>query len=211
MKTIAFNVKGKERRHLADEIGNALAEIPCYLRVPTYAYQIGNCILDKDAVLHIPSEFSDKDITDMLSHLMGCGFIGEVYGDTDRIAVTVPIIGFTNASLANLDKLIRNREELFKRAFCVDSINITVSSDSIEFAWFPYTEDGDEIKSYTAFVEKLCDMAKSLKRVSDKAVQTDNDKYAFRCFLLRLGFIGEEYKTARKILLKNLTGNSAFR
>lgn len=211
MKTIAFNVKGKERRHLADEIGNALAAIPCYLRVPTYAYEIGDCILDKDAVLHIPSEFSDKDITDMLLHLMGCGFIGDVEGDTDRIAVTVPRIGFTDASLANLGKLIKNREELFKRAFCADSINITVSSDSIEFAWFPYTEDIDEIKSYTVFVEKLCDMAKSVKCVSDKSVQTDNDKYSFRCFLLRLGFIGEEYKTARKILLKNLTGNSAFR
>lgn len=42
-------------------------------------------------------------------------------------------------------------------------------------------------------------------------VETGNDKYAFRCFLLRLGFIGDEYKIARKVLLKNLTGNSAFR
>ena len=41
--------------------------------------------------------------------------------------------------------------------------------------------------------------------------ETDNDKYAFRCFLLRLGFIGDEYKIARKVLLRNLTGNSAFR
>ena len=48
------------------------------------------------------------------------------------------------------------------------------------------------------------------KRVSSKPTETDNDKYAFRCFLLRLGFIGKEYKTARKILLRNLTGNSAF-
>lgn len=54
-------------------------------------------------------------------------------------------------------------------------------------------------------------MAKDAKRVSSKPTETDNDKYAFRCFLLRLGFIGNEYKTARKILLRNLTGNSAFR
>ena len=39
----------------------------------------------------------------------------------------------------------------------------------------------------------------------------ENEKYAFRCFLLRLGFIGEEYKVERKILLKNLTGSSAFK
>ncbi len=40
---------------------------------------------------------------------------------------------------------------------------------------------------------------------------TDNDKYTFRCFLLRLEFIGNEYKATQKVLLKNLTGNSAFR
>ena len=58
---------------------------------------------------------------------------------------------------------------------------------------------------------RLCDMARDAKRVSSTLTETDNDKYAFRCFLLRLGFIGKEYKTARKILLRNLTGNSAFR
>lgn len=41
--------------------------------------------------------------------------------------------------------------------------------------------------------------------------ETDNEKYTFRCFLLRLGMIGTEYKITRKILLRNLTGNSAFR
>lgn len=45
----------------------------------------------------------------------------------------------------------------------------------------------------------------------ENTTEIDNDKYAFRCFLLRLGFIGSEYKTERKILLRNLTGSSAFR
>ena len=51
---------------------------------------------------------------------------------------------------------------------------------------------------------------KQLAEVATPA-ETDNDKYAFRCFLLRLGFIGDEYKIARKVLLRYLTGNSAFR
>ena len=54
-------------------------------------------------------------------------------------------------------------------------------------------------------------MARNQKRVVAKEKATDNDKYAFRCFLLRLGFIGAEYKSERKILLRNLTGSSAFR
>ena len=54
-------------------------------------------------------------------------------------------------------------------------------------------------------------MARNQKRVTAKKKETDNDKYAFRCFLLRLGFIGTDYKTERKILLRNLSGSSAFK
>lgn len=71
--------------------------------------------------------------------------------------------------------------------------------------------DGDKIAAYTQFISRLCDMARDVKKVSLKLTKTDNDKYAFHCFLLRLGFIGKEHKTARKILLRNLMGNSVFR
>ena len=58
---------------------------------------------------------------------------------------------------------------------------------------------------------RSCDMARNQKRITAREKDTGNDKYAFRCFLLRLGFIGAEYKTERKILLRNLTGNGAFK
>ena len=82
--------------------------------------------------------------------------------------------------------------------------------------WFPCPECWFPLRRNHGFLtqeysSRLCDMARDAKRVSSKPTETDNDKYAFRCFLLRLGFIGKEYKTARKILLRNLTGNSAFR
>lgn len=54
-------------------------------------------------------------------------------------------------------------------------------------------------------------MARNQKRVTAKEKETDNNKYAFRCFLLRLGFIGAEFKDERKILLRKLTGSSAFK
>ena len=53
---------------------------------------------------------------------------------------------------------------------------------------------------------KLCDMERNQKRVVAVVADTDNDKYAFRCFLLRRGFIGDEYKIARKVLLKKPYG-----
>ena len=54
-------------------------------------------------------------------------------------------------------------------------------------------------------------MARAQKRITAKEKDTDNDKYAFRCFLLRLGFIGESFKQERKILLRNLSGSGAFK
>ena len=73
----------------------------------------------------------------------------------------------------------------------------------------------DEIKEIQTLVydlvDALCAMAKEAKRVLAKEAEVESEKYAFRCFLLRLGFIGNDSKAARKILLRNLSGHSAFR
>jgi hypothetical protein len=71
--------------------------------------------------------------------------------------------------------------------------------------------DADEVKAYSHLIAALCEMSKNQKRISATEKAVDNEKYAFRCFLLRLGFIGNEYKTERKILLRNLSGSSAFK
>ena len=135
----------------------------------------------------------------------------EVPVQQDKLTIAIPKESLTDTALENLQKIIVNKQTLFQRAFRMDSTEIEITEEKINFTWFPYTTDSDEIAAYTQFISRLCDMARDAKRVSSKPTETDNDKYAFRCFLLRLGFIGKEYKTARKILLRNLTGNSAFR
>ena len=69
----------------------------------------------------------------------------------------------------------------------------------------------EEAQAYMSFLTALRAMAKEAKRVLAKETEVENEKYAFRCFLLRLGFIGSDSKEARKILLRNLSGHSAFR
>ncbi|MEN6636441.1 MAG: virulence protein, partial [Clostridiaceae bacterium] len=98
-----------------------------------------------------------------------------------------------------------------KKALCTDSLPITEHPDRIEFGWFHPTDDQAEIAAYYQLVHGLCELSCAQKRVSATEQEAENEKYAFRCFLLRLGFIGSEYKEARKILLKNLSGNAAFR
>jgi hypothetical protein len=60
----------------------------------------------------------------------------------------------------------------------------------VRFPWFPYTEDGEEVAHYTKFIESLCKMTIERNRVASTPRKSENEKYDFRCFLLRLGFIG---------------------
>ena len=213
---IRFTLESKQRPKLAQEIGNILGTVPHYERVPSCAYDIAGYRLDKEGVLHIP-EGAEETTKDLIRQLRERGFqddaevTEEVPVQEDKLTIGIPRESLTDTALENLQKIIANKQTLFQRAFWMDSTEIEITDEKINFTWFPYTVDGDEIAAYTQFISRLCDMARDAKRVSSKPTETDNDKYAFRCFLLRLGFIGKEYKTARKILLRNLTGNSAFR
>ena len=79
------------------------------------------------------------------------------------------------------------------------------------FPWFTAENSPDELKAYTQLCTALTAEARKLKRVNAGEKTTDNEKFAFRTFLVRIGLVGNEYKAARKILMKNLDGNSAFR
>ena len=213
---IRFTLESKQRPKLAQEIGNILGTVPHYERVPSCAYDIAGYRLDKEGVLHIP-EGAEETTKDLIRQLRERGFqddaevTEEVPVQEDKLTIGIPRESLTDTALENLQKIIANKQTLFQRAFWMDSTEIEITDEKINFTWFPYTVDGDEIAAYTQFISRLCDMARDAKRVSSKPTETDNDKYAFRCFLHRLGFIGKEYKTARKILLRNLTGNSASR
>ena len=214
---IRFTLESKQRPKLAQEIGNILGTAPHYERVPSCAYDIAGYRLDKEGVLHIPEGAESEMVEYLIRQLRENGFqddaevIEDVAVQQDKLTIAVPKEILTDTALENLQKIIVNKQTLLQRAFQTDSTEVEITEEKINFAWFPYTEDGDEITAYTQFISRLCDMARDAKRVSSKPTETNNDKYAFRCFLLRLGFIGKEYKTARKILLRNLTGNSAFR
>lgn len=213
---IRFTLESKQRPKLAQELGNIFGTAPHYERVPSCAYDIAGYRLDKEGVLHIP-EGAEETAKDLILQLRERGFqddaeiTEEVPVQQDKLTIVIPRESITDMALENLQKIIANKQTLFQRAFRTDSTEIKITEEKISFLWFPHTADSDEIAAYTQFISRLCDMARDAKRVSSKPTETDNDKYAFRCFLLRLGFIGKEYKTARKILLRNLTGNSAFR
>ncbi len=96
----------------------------------------------------------------------------------------------------------------------------TFTKGTIEFRLFQFDNPTEErkgglhagqLKSYIQLCLALSQMAKTVKTASPKPQQNENPKYAMRTWLLRLGFIGDEFKTAREILTRNLEGDTAFR
>lgn len=200
---IKFNIEKSQRKALAQKIGELTGSEVKYLGVPSCGYQIGACTLDKEAVLH-----GDELPDDIQSELQKAGYTAE--DEPVTLTISMPRDFFTEQSMNNLLQLIANKETLLKHALETDSLAVNECEETVEFPWFTVEKDGDG-DAYARFITMLCEFAKNLQRVVNKPDASDNEKYAFRCFLLRLGMIGADYKAARKVLLRNLTGSSAFR
>lgn len=90
-------------------------------------------------------------------------------------------------------------------------LDIDLVDKSISFSFFNASLDAEEVHAFGILCFQLNEQAIKLKFSSTKQKEAANDRYAFRCFLLKLGFIGAEYKAARKILISKLDGNAAYR
>ncbi len=100
------------------------------------------------------------------------------------------------------------------------NLHATFTKGTVEFRLFQFDAPANgkqngihagQLKSYIQLCLALSQMAKEVRTASPKPQQNENPKYAMRTWLLRLGFIGEEFETARDILTRNLTGDAAFR
>jgi hypothetical protein len=131
--------------------------------------------------------------------------------DDNKLVIEMPIEGFPAYAYANLGNIIASKSRLIMKALGTDSLKIDVDDEKLRFPWFTITGTDGEMDAYLRFVTALCQMAKNLQRVTAKEKEIENDKFAMRLFLIRLGFVGPELKAARKILLRNLSGNTAWK
>ena len=232
-----FNRTGAERKALVQAMGEILEVKPKYLGMPTAAYQVDYFHIDKTGAVEFDDRADSEEIENLLERLAERGIVAapataqeadtaeesadaennaeepetEAQGADLGLTVAMPRDSFTDAALENLRKLVDAKGSLIKKALAVDSLPIETDGEKVSFPWFAEGQDSESVKAYTHFITALCDMARNQKRITAKEKPADNEKYAFRCFLLRLGFIGAEYKGERKILLKNLSGSSAFK
>lgn len=214
--TIKINAQGAERKRLVQTISKWLGCDAKYLGVPSCAYQVDYFTIEKNGSLTFDDSADSEVIERLLQHIYDEGFdIDQSHNEEDDdsygICISMPRSLFTDSNLENLKAIITAKGGLIKKALGVDVLPLEVTETKVSFPWFSAMPVPEELKAYDTFICKLCDMARNQKRVNAAEKPITNEKYAFRCFLLRLGFIGDEYKTERKILLRNLTGSSAFK
>lgn len=217
--TITTNAQGAERKRLVQTISKWLGCPAKYNGAPTFNYEVGYFTIDRNGGLSFDDSADSEVIERLLQHIYDEGFdidqsISEAEPEeeeTKGVCISMPRSLFTDSNLANLHSIVEAKGGLIRKALGATELPIEVTEHKVSFPWFPEVYNADDLNTYGEFISKLCEMARNQKRVTAKEKEVDNEKYAFRCFLLRLGFIGEEYKVARKILLRNLDGNSAFK
>ncbi len=226
---VKYNVTGAKRKELVKAIADTTGAKAEYKFMPTCNYEIDYFTVTKNGTLIFDDRADSEEVEQVLEAIAAAGFECEPQdgGDseveevsateenaaqaaTEGLTVAVPRDSLSDAAIENLQRIVDSKAALMKKALGADSLPIEVTDEKVSFPWFTQM-DGDSAKAYMHLVSALCEMARNAKRVTATEKEVDNEKYAFRCFLLRLGFIGAEYKVERKILLKNLTGSSAFK
>lgn len=212
---VRYNITGDERKRLVRAMGDILEAEPKYLGAPSFAYEIDYFTVEKNGIVVFDNRSDSVEIENLIERLRELGFEAEKDGsdtnDGDELVIEMPLTGFTPEKLDNLAKLVTAKESLLKAALGAPDLPIQQTENTLRFPWFKGNLDSDSVHAYTTLITKLCETAKEKQRVSAKEREVDNPKYAMRCWLLSLGFIGDEYKVSRKILLKNLPGSSAFK
>ena len=214
---IKFNVNGEGRKAMVKAIEKELGIKATYLKVPSCAYQIGGFKVGKSGEL----EYADGEITGEASRVIDACILStgitpeglpeeESPQETDDALFTISV-PLEKVKVGNLTAIVDAKAGLIRKVLGTQDLRIDMDEEKISFPWFSGGSDADTLQAYTQFIEALCKMSANQKRVRAREKAVDNEKYAFRCFLLRLGFIGDEYKQTRKILLRNLTGSSAFK
>ena len=195
---IHYRASGKDRKKLAEIVAKEIGVDAIYQGAPTFSYQMDYFTVDREGALVFDDEQAGDESERVLDRIAAAGFTPDEGEDEmeEKTGLAIQMPAMTGDEISRLE---------------ADSLAVGDKDGKLDFAWFKADAEPDEVKAYMDLVTALCEMAKKATRVTGKDKPVENEKYAFRCFLLRLGFIGDEYKASRKVLLKNFSGSSAFK
>lgn len=202
-----YHLHAAARKPLIAALEKITGTKPCYTGPRQFAYIFGELTLDNEGIL---SSENESELLRISHQLVAESFRAEE-GQEYGLTISLPREDLSDLALSRLMALIDSKASILKRALGAATTEMTLTDKTISFPWFETVPTAEEISAYTTFFTLLMKHAKEAKRITGKDHAVENEKYYFRCFLLRLGLIGAEYKDARRILLQHLEGSSAFR
>lgn len=204
----------RPRKLLATVIAEVLQTQSRYAGAPSFAYHIGQARLDRDWCLHLPQTTNPGEV---IEAAVAAGFhpVPGSESDSEEVGLTLafPTTEWTGGTKARLQALLAAKGPLIAKALTIPTLPMEVDEEEavVRFAWFTQVPDPATVEAVTRLLEAMIDYAKAATRINPTARTPANEKYAMRCFLLRLGMIGDETKPTRRLLMRNLDGNSAWR
>lgn len=210
------------RAEVAKLIAQATGTEARYLKAPSMAYQIGHWRLTRNAHLEGPElaqalreALASRGVTITDPDVEPQPSAGE--GEEAGLVIMVPAASLGERGRDNLSALMRAYGPLIARALGLPKpagVEYVTHEDAglvARFAWFTTLPDAEVAAACQDFIAALVAMARAARRVSGRAPQNDNDRYAMRTFLNRLGLTGDEHKGTRRVLTRHLSGNGAWR
>lgn len=207
---IYYDITGQRRKELVKALSEVTLWEAKYLGAPDFYYRVGNYMVSKNGTISCPPDAPTEILWKLVNNLEKRGFV-PTWSELDLIIIALPRKDYDDAAITRLKNLAKSKEKLLKAALGSRELQIEVDDEKIYFPWFMNHGIDGEVLAYQQLVSLLGLTAKEQKRISPIEKPQDNLKYAMRLFLVRLGFIGDEYKQSRKILLRNLSGNSSWR
>lgn len=216
MKTIAFTPdKTRPRKHLAHTIANVLEVAVTYAGTPSFAYHIGQLALTRDWQL-TTTRLTNTQIQAIVDATKAAGYTLEQNADSSadsRVTLVLPMTNWDATTAGKLETLLASKRALIEKALAIPEaiMHIDTENSQVIFPWFPASPDRELVEAASCLLEHMITYATTTTRISAKNVEVANERYAMRCWLLRLGMIGANTKHARHVLLRNLEGNSAWK
>lgn len=211
MRRLFYNLTGTERRALVAAMSEALGEDAVYQGAPSFSYLVDGYSISRNGTVFCPQNASRAEIEQLTASLQEQGFTIVPNEAVEKFTVELPRELFSEQAISNLHKIVASKETVLKKAFGTDSLPIQEKNGKLCFPWFTLHNQEGETDAYTRFISAIGQMARLQQRVTAIQQEVTNEKFTMRLFLVRLGLIGDEYKTTRKILLQNLTGNGSWK
>jgi hypothetical protein len=208
MATIRFSqtITGNERKVIASVIAEALGTTASYAGPPTFGFNAGGWTVSKNSQVVSPEmDMSSIPTAKVVIRALSTS------GLNAEGVLRVTLHGILANELQLLESVIKSKETLLKKALQTDAhLTVLWEKEEAVLSFFMATLDADKVCTYLTLAMKLAEFVKTIKYTSATDKSVENEKFTMRVLMIRLGFIGAEYKTERKVLLAPLTGNSAY-